>query len=193
MDRSSGMIIEGYACVFEYPYFLRRVREGQDIIQEWEVIDQGAFKYCDMTKTELLFNHAGDPCASVQAGTLAIDIDWYGLHYVADLAATESGRRLFDDLIEYADIKYSSMKFCANKKADEYTYSLDTSTAEKKKLCRVKEVLLLKDVSPVDTPANDRTCVFSARNIFGLRVQLEMKKEKKREQMRRAIRAMMDP
>lgn len=193
MDRSSGMIIEGYACVFEYPYFLRRVREGQDVIQEWEVIDQGAFKYCDMAKTELLFNHAGDPCASVQAGTLAIDIDWYGLHYVADLAGTESGRRLFDDLIEYADIKYSSMRFWPNKNAHEYTYSLDTRTAEKKKLCRVKEILLLDDVSPVDAAANDRTCVFSVRKVFGLRVLRRLKNEMKRERLRREILAMMDP
>ena len=182
MGIGAGMIVEGYAAIFERPYFLKW-NQG---IQEWEIIDRNAFKYCDMTKTVFLFGHAGGPLATVEAGTLLLDVDWYGLHFRADLQATQAGRRLYSDIHDGL-IDKASFAFNRNKQADQVTASISRGSRETI-TTRVKEILFLEDVAAVDHPANKEACVYADSGLFGARVQRELERMQERARQREQIR-----
>lgn len=185
MGIGAGMIVEGYAAIFERPYFLKW-NQG---IQEWEIIDRNAFKYCDMTKTVFLFGHAGGPLATVEAGTLHLDVDWYGLHFRADLQATQAGRRLYSDIHDGL-IDKASFAFRRNKHADQVTDAV-SKEGRKTVTTRVKEILFLRDVAAVDHPANKEACVFADSGLFGARVQRELERMQEQARQRARIRILV--
>ena len=182
MGIGAGMIVEGYAAIFERPYFLKW-NQG---IQEWEIIDRNAFKYCDMTKTVFLFGHAGGPLATVEAGTLLLDVDWYGLHFRADLQATQAGRRLYSDIHDGL-IDKASFAFRRNKHADQVT-DTGSKKLEKTITTRVNEILSLEDVSAVNRPANKEACVYADSGLFGAKVKRELERMQERARQRERIR-----
>ncbi len=186
MGTGAGMIVEGYAAIFERPYFLRWNQEGSDLIQEWEIIDRNAFKYCDMTKTVFLFDHTGEPLATVEAGTLLLDVDWYGLHFRADLQATQAGRQLYSDIHDGL-IDKASFAFCRNKHADQVNEGVGRDL-RKTVTTRVKEILFLRDVAAVDHPANNEACVYADSGLFGARVQTELERMQEQARQRARIR-----
>ena len=161
MNRENGLIIEGYASVFEREYLVRE-KKTEALYQEWEIIDHDAFRYCDFSQGKLLIDHEGEALAAVEAGTLEINADWYGLHFLADLATTRAGRALYDDIYQ-GFIFRASMRFGPNKEADKITWE-----TPEKKICRVKEILWLHDIAPLspgNSPCNPETCVFPIRGI----------------------------
>lgn len=145
-----GMIVEGYAAVFESPTVL--YSDGD--VDYLEVVDRGAFANAQMADVVMNYNHQGKPVARTKNGTLMLAADESGLRIRADLSGTEEGRRLYEE-IKGGYIDKMSFAFTVS----EDSYDRDTHTR------RVLGIRRLYDVAAVDLPAYDATSI-SARSYF---------------------------
>ncbi|MCG0715649.1 phage major capsid protein [Lactiplantibacillus plantarum] len=142
-DKQQPKTIEGYALLFNSP--------SKDLGGFVEVIDPAALDGVDLSNVIMLDQHDySKPLASVKAGTLKLDTDDKGLHFVATL----------DDSVSYANDAYQNVKsgnvdsmsfrFDINDGSDEF------SRDEDGKITRtIKQVKSLFEISTVTIPAYD--------------------------------------
>ncbi len=135
--------IEGYALLFNSP--------SKDLGGFVEVIDPAALDGVDLSDTIMLNQHNySQPLASVKAGTLKLDTDDKGLHFVATL----------DDSVSYANDAYQNVK-SGNVDSMSFRFDIDDggdefTQGEDGKITRtIKQVKDLFEVSTVTIPAYD--------------------------------------
>jgi len=140
--------IEGYAAVFNTETDLGYVRES---------IAPGAFKRAIAEKQDVrcLFNHEPDHVLGrTKSGTLALDEDAKGLHFLCDLPDTQMGKDV-REMIKRGDVDQCSFGFIV--RDEEITYDDDFAK-------RVIKDADLFDVSPVTFPAYPTTSVEARSN-----------------------------
>lgn len=142
-DKQQPKTIEGYALLFNSP--------SKDLGGFVEVIDPQALDGVDLSNVIMLDQHDySKPLASVKAGTLKLDVDDKGLHFVATL----------DDSVSYANDAYQNVK-SGNVDSMSFRFDIDDggdefSLDEDGKVVRtVKQVKDLFEVSTVTVPAYD--------------------------------------
>ncbi len=145
--------IEGYAAVFNTTADLGYLRE---------FIAPGAFKRAIAEKQDVraLFNH--DPSnvlGRTKSGTLTLNEDNTGLHFVCDLPDTQIGRDV-RTMIMRGDVDQCSFGFMVNKES--VTYEDDGTCTREIQECD------LFDVSPVTYPAYESTSVEARSNAAAL-------------------------
>ncbi|WP_353423991.1 HK97 family phage prohead protease [Christensenella massiliensis] len=145
-----GMTVEGYAAVFNSAAILYSL-DGIDYKEE---IDRNAFNSAQMADVVMNYNHQGKPVARTKNGTLELFIDNTGLRIKANLAGTEEGRRLYEE-IKGGYIDKMSFAFIVS----EDSYDRNTHTR------RILGFDRIFDVAAVDMPAYDATSI-SARSYF---------------------------
>lgn len=151
------MIVSGYATTFNQPYVLYEAN-GFKLVEQ---IDQRAFDDCDMTDVIMQYDHTGRVYARTRNGTLTLEIDGIGLKTTANLAGTDAGQQLYQEIRgEYTD--KMSFGFCVDE--DERKYITDRETGVE--ICErtITKIKKLYDVSAVSLPANDATSI-SARML----------------------------
>lgn len=140
-----GMIVEGYAAVFD---------SVTDLGWMKEVIDRKAFDNADMSDIVMKYNHEDSvlPMARTRGGSLQFDVDEHGLKIRANLPDTTVNKDIFTLIKEKV---LSKMSFAFTVKEEEYDYETDTR--------RILAFDKIFDVSVVDVPAYESTEIY-ARN-----------------------------
>ena len=146
-DEQPSNQIEGYAVVFNQP--------SKDLGGFVEVIDPSALDGVDLSQVVMLDQHDySKPLASVKNGTLKLDVDDKGLHFVATL----------DDSVSYAKDALANVK---NGNVDSMSFRFDLDDGgdaftkdENGQVTRtIKQLKDLFEISPVTVPAYDGTQV----------------------------------
>ncbi len=151
-DCQQGMMVEGYAIVFEQPTVLWA---DPDTGKEYkEVISRGALDDVDLSDVPFKYNHSDNVMIMARSRnkTLTLIPDDVGLKVIANLAPTTTGKDLYT-LIQRGDI--SKMSFAFYVADDEY----DRNTSTR----RINRFACIGDVSAVDMPAYEQTSL-SARS-----------------------------
>lgn len=140
-----GMVVEGYAAVFD---------SVTDLGWMKEVIDRKAFDNADMSDIVMKYNHEDSvlPMARTRGGSLQFDVDDHGLRIRAKLPDTSVNKDIFTLIKEKV---LSKMSFAFTVKEEEYDYETDTR--------RILAFDKIFDVSVVDVPAYESTEIY-ARN-----------------------------
>lgn len=140
-----GMVVEGYAAVFD---------SVTDLGWMKEVIDRKAFDNADMSDIVMKYNHEDSvlPMARTRGGSLQFDVDDHGLRIRAKLPDTSVNKDIFTLIKEKV---LSKMSFAFTVKEEEYDYETDTR--------RIIAFDKIFDVSVVDVPAYESTEIY-ARN-----------------------------
>lgn len=145
LDDEEGMIVEGYAAVFDTVTDLGWIKE---------VIDRHAFNNADMSDIVMKYNHENSvlPMARTRGGSLEFTIDEHGLRIRAKLPDTSVNRDIYTLIKEKV---LNKMSFAFTVKRQEYDYETDTR--------KILEFDKIFDVSVVDVPAYETTEIY-ARN-----------------------------
>lgn len=138
-----GMVVEGYAAVFD---------SVTDLGWYKEVIDRNAFNGADMSDIVMKYNHENSvlPMARTRGGSLQFNVDDHGLKIRAKLPDTSVNRDIYT-LIQEGVL--SKMSFAFTVKTEEYDYETDTR--------RILEFDKIFDVSVVDVPAYESTEIYA--------------------------------
>lgn len=138
-----GMIVEGYAAVFDSVTNLGYMNE---------VIERGAFDGADMSDIVMKYNHENNvlPMARTRGGSLQFNVDDHGLKIRAKLPDTSVNRDIYT-LIQEGVL--SKMSFAFTVKTEEYDYDTDTR--------RILAFDKIFDVSVVDVPAYESTEIYA--------------------------------
>lgn len=138
-----GMIVEGYAAVFD---------SVTDLGWMKEVIDRKAFDNADMSDIVMKYNHEDSvlPMARTRGGSLQFDVDEHGLRIRANLPDTTVNKDIFTLIKEKV---LSKMSFAFTVKEEEYDYETDTR--------RILAFDKIFDVSVVDVPAYESTEIYA--------------------------------
>ena len=138
-----GMIVEGYAAVFD---------SVTDLGWMKEVIDRKAFDNADMSDIVMKYNHEDSvlPMARTRGGSLQFDVDDHGLRIRANLPDTTVNKDIFTLIKEKV---LSKMSFSFTDKEEEYDYETDTR--------RILAFDKIFDVSVVDVPAYESTEIYA--------------------------------
>lgn len=152
----SDYYVEGYASTFNDPYMLYEFG-GTEF---WEVIEQDAFRDCDMSDVIFQYDHSGRVYARQSNSTLVIEPQLHGLFIAADLGSTSSSRSMFED-IEAGLVTRMSWAFMPDWDEIEDIYDKD----EDKLTSVIHKVDRIYDVSCVSLPADPNTEI-SARSYF---------------------------
>lgn len=158
-SEEDGMIVEGYAVVFD---------NVTDLGWMKEVIDRNAFEGADMSDIVMKYNHENSvlPLARTRGGSLTFNIDEHGMKIRAKLPDTSINRDIYTLIKEGV---LSKMSFAFTVKTEEYDYDTDTR--------RILAFDKIFDVSVVDVPAYESTEIY-ARN----KEEYEEEKQKYEEQ-----------
>lgn len=138
-----GMIVEGYAAVFDTITNLGWMNE---------VIDRHAFDNADMSDIVMKYNHEDSvlPMARTRGGSLQFNVDDHGLKIRAKLPDTSVNRDIYTLIREGV---LSKMSFAFTVKSEEYDYDTDTR--------KILEFDKIFDVSVVDVPAYESTEIYA--------------------------------
>ena len=138
-----GMIVEGYAAVFDTVTNLGWMNE---------VIDRHAFDNADMSDIVMKYNHEDSvlPMARTRGGSLQFNIDDHGLKIRAKLPDTSVNKDIYTLIREGV---LSKMSFAFTVKSEEYDYDTDTR--------KILEFDKIFDVSVVDVPAYETTEIYA--------------------------------
>lgn len=138
-----GMIVEGYAAVFDTVTNLGWINE---------TIDRHAFDNSDMSDIVMKYNHENSvlPMARTRGGSLQFDIDDHGLKIRAKLPNTSVNKDIYTLIREGV---LSKMSFAFTVKTEEYDYDTDTR--------KILEFDKIFDVSVVDVPAYETTEIYA--------------------------------
>lgn len=138
-----GMIVEGYAAVFDTVTNLGWMNE---------VIDRHAFDNADMSDIVMKYNHEDSvlPMARTRGGSLQFNIDDHGLKIRAKLPETSVNRDIYTLIREGV---LSKMSFAFTVKSEKYDYDTDTR--------KILEFDKIFDVSVVDVPAYETTEIYA--------------------------------
>ena len=144
-SEDDGMVVEGYAAVFD---------TVTDLGWMHEVIDRHAFDNADMSDIVMKYNHENSvlPMARTRGSSLQFTIDEHGLKIRAKLPETSVNRDIYTLIKEGV---LSKMSFAFTVRSEEYDYDTDTR--------KILEFDKIFDVSVVDVPAYETTEIY-ARN-----------------------------
>lgn len=161
-SEDEGMVVEGYAAVFD---------TVTDLGWMHEVIDRHAFDNADMSDIVMKYNHEDSvlPMARTRGGSLQFNIDDHGLKIRAKLPETSVNRDIYTLIREGV---LSKMSFAFTVKSEEYDYDTDTR--------KILEFDKIFDVSVVDVPAYETTEIY-ARNKEQYEEEKRQYEEKKNE------------
>lgn len=169
-SQEDEMIVEGLAVVYEQDTVLFEM----DGIEYKERIERSAFDAADLTDVIFNYNHSGKVMARLRNNTLELDNRPEGLHVRANLAGTEAGRQLFEE-IKGGYIDRMSFSFTVAEEA----YATDTHTRT------IKRVKKLYDVSAVDIPAYDTTVLYARDGVSVVYERLEALEQAAADEKRR--------
>lgn len=146
--------VEGYALLFNQP--------SKDLGGFTEVIDPKALDNVDLSKVVMLDQHDySKPLASVEAGTLKLDVDNKGLHFMATIDPSVSYANDTLNNVKNGNINSMSFRFDIDDGSD--TWSKDDNG----KVTRtVKQLKDLFEISTVTVPAYDDTDVSVAKRSY---------------------------
>ena len=184
-------IVEGYASTFMQPYELWRM--DNYIVKEQ--IAPEAFDKTDFSDVIMQYNHEGRVFARTSNGTLVLSTDDHGLHTRANLAGTELGRQVYDEIRGGYTTKMSFGFRVAKDKREDIE---DAETGQITILRTILEVAKLFDVSPVSMPANDATAISARALGEGLiaevaeEIRRREDERRQRERQRQRIRILME-
>ena len=138
-----GMIVEGYAAVFDTVANLGWINE---------IIDRHAFDNADMSDIVMKYNHENSvlPMARTRGGSLTFTIDDHGLKIRAKLPDTTGNKDIYTLIREGV---LSKMSFAFTVRSEEYDYDTDTR--------KILEFDKIFDVSVVDVPAYETTEIYA--------------------------------
>lgn len=138
-----GMVVEGYAAVFDTVTNLGWMNE---------VIDRHAFDNADMSDIVMKYNHEDSilPMARTRGGSLQFNVDDHGLKIRAKLPDTSVNRDIYTLIREGV---LSKMSFAFTVKSEKYDYDTDTR--------KILEFDKIFDVSVVDVPAYESTEIYA--------------------------------
>lgn len=140
--------IEGYALTFG--------KESKDLGGFVEVIDPKALDGVDLDNVIMLDQHDySKPLASVKAGTLKLDVDDQGLHFVATIDDSISYAKDLLANVKNGNVDSMSFRFDVDDGSDEFTQDGDKITRT------IKKIKDLYEVSTVTIPAYDDSKVDS--------------------------------
>ena len=142
-SEEEGMVVEGYAAVFDTVTDLGWIKE---------VIDRHAFDNADMSDIVMKYNHEDSvlPMARTRGGSLQFNVDDHGLKIRAKLPDTSVNRDIYTLIREGV---LSKMSFAFTVKSEEYDYDTDTR--------KILEFDKIFDVSVVDIPAYETTEIYA--------------------------------
>ena len=142
-SEDEGMVVEGYAAVFDTVTDLGGIKE---------VIDRHAFDNADMSDIVMKYNHENSvlPLARTRGGSLQFNVDDHGLKIKAKLPETSVNKDIYTLIREGV---LSKMSFAFTVKSEEYDYDTDTR--------RILEFDKIFDVSVVDVPAYETTEIYA--------------------------------
>ena len=142
-SEEEGMVVEGYAAVFD---------TVTDLGWMHEVIDRHAFDNADMSDIVMKYNHEDSvlPMARTRGGSLQLDVDDHGLKIRAKLPDTSVNKDIYTLIREGV---LSKMSFAFTVKSEEYDYDTDTR--------KILEFDKIFDVSVVDVPAYETTEIYA--------------------------------
>lgn len=180
-------IVEGYASTFNQQYELYSF----DNVTVFETVEPDAFAECDMSDVIMQYDHAGRVFARNSNGTLKLSTDEHGLKVTADLAGTQMGRDLYEEIRGgYTD--KMSFGFTIREKAREIIENEDGTVTVLQRLTKIKK---LYDVSAVSIPANPNTSISSFTRTADLNGEIEevrkeiaARRERNKERERLALR-----
>ena len=114
-SEDDGMVVEGYAAVFD---------TVTDLGWMHEVIDRHAFDNADMSDIVMKYNHENSvlPMARTRGGSLQFTIDEHGLKIRAKLPETSVNRDIYTLIKEGV---LSKMSFAFTVRSEEYDYDTD--------------------------------------------------------------------
>ncbi|WP_283593507.1 phage major capsid protein [Limosilactobacillus galli] len=145
-DNKQPNTIEGYALKFNQP--------SNNLGGFVEVIDPKALDNVDLSKVVMLDQHDfSKPLASVEAGTLNLDVDDQGLHFVAQLDDNVSYAKDTFNNVKNGNINSMSFRFDSNDGSDTWTRNGDQVVRT------VNQIKNLFEVSTVTVPAYDSSNV----------------------------------
>lgn len=139
--------VEGYALLFNEP--------SKDLGGFQEVINPNALDGLDLSKVIMLDQHDfSKPLASVEGGTLKLDVDDKGLHFTATLDDNVSYAKDTYNNIKNGNINAMSFRFDVDDGSDSWTK--DESGQITRTINQIKDLL---EVSTVTVPSYDSTNV----------------------------------
>lgn len=139
--------VEGYALLFNQP--------SKDLGGFVEVIDPKALDNVDLSKVVMLDQHDySKPLASVEAGTLKLDVDDKGLHFVATLDPSVSYASDTLNNVKNGNINSMSFRFDVDDGSD--SWNKDDQGNVTRTVNQIKDLF---EVSTVTVPAYDETNV----------------------------------
>ena len=142
--------IAGYALKFDKP----SVSRGKFV----EYICAGAFNGVDLTEVLALFEHNyASLLGRVDAGTLSLNVDDVGLHFVLDIPDTTLGRDVYNN-VKLGNLKGMSFSFHLAKGGDEWKQG-------EKPIRIINKIKSLEEISVVSVPAYEDTSVQVTRSL----------------------------
>lgn len=149
-------VVEGYATTWD-EYLLWD--DGE--YRMYEKVDPHAYDECDMSDVIMQLNHEGRVYARGSNKTLTLNPDAKGLHTVAYLGGTETGRQLREE-IKGGYLTKMSQGFRVAQDKREVVEDRENRRVDIHRT--IMKMQKLYDVSVVSLPANEATSI-SARNL----------------------------
>lgn len=188
-------VVEGYATIFNQPYELYRFSGEGYIYIVSEQIDAKAFDEADMTDVIMQYDHQGRVFARTGNDTLDLATDSRGLRIRADLAGTEIGRQLFEEIEGGYTTKMSfGFRVCEDKREETEERDEETGVRTYTVLRTITKISKLYDVSAVSLPANDATSISARSYCEGVIAELEKEllAREQRERQKRKIKILTE-
>ncbi|WP_102115799.1 phage major capsid protein [Lactiplantibacillus plantarum] len=143
---SKGKTISGYAIVWNSP--------SKDLGGFTEIVTPKALDGVDLSNVLMLNNHDyTQVLASVKAGTLTLETDDKGLHFIAQLPNTSFANDVYEE-VQSGNVDSCSFGFDSDDNTDEWAKDDDGNITR-----TINQVKSLFDVSVVAVPAYDDTNV----------------------------------
>lgn len=143
---NKGKTISGYAIVWNSP--------SKDLGGFTEIVTPKALDGVDLSNVLMLNNHDyTQVLASVKAGTLTLETDDKGLHFIAQLPNTSFANDVYEE-VQSGNVDSCSFGFDSDDDTDEWTKDDDGNITR-----TINQVKSLFDVSVVAVPAYDDTNV----------------------------------
>ncbi|ANZ65032.1 capsid protein [Secundilactobacillus paracollinoides] len=143
---NKGKTISGYAIVWNSP--------SKDLGGFTEIVTPKALDGVDLSNVLMLNNHDyTQVLASVKAGTLTLETDDKGLHFIAQLPNTSFANDVYEE-VQSGNVDSCSFGFDSDDDTDEWTKDDDGNITR-----TINQVKSMFDVSVVAVPAYDDTNV----------------------------------
>lgn len=148
-DDSIGQIA-GYAIVWDTP---------STNLPFTEVIKSGALDGVDLSNTLALYNHDfANVLGRVDAGTLKLNVDDHGLHFVLDIPDTTLGHDVYTN-IKNGNLKGVSFRFTIANGGEQWKQINGQPTRV------ISKIATMREISLVSVPAYDDTSVEVTRSF----------------------------